>query len=57
MDKFILKGHEFGSRLLTGTGKFSDKNLVAPMLEASGSQIITMALRRIKFFKILKKIY
>lgn len=49
MDKFILKGHEFGSRLLTGTGKFSDKNLVAPMLEASGSQIITMALRRINF--------
>lgn len=49
MDKFILKGHEFGSRLLTGTGKFSDKNLVALMLEASGSQIITMALRRINF--------
>ena len=49
MDKFILKGHEFKSRLLTGTGKFSDKNLVAPMLEASGSQIITMALRRINF--------
>ena len=49
MDKFILKGHEFGSRLLTGTGKFSDKNLVAPMLEASRSQIITMALRRINF--------
>ena len=38
MEKFILKGHEFQSRLLTGTGKFSDKNLVAPMLEASGSQ-------------------
>lgn len=49
MDKFILKGHEFESRLLTGTGKFSDKNLVAPMLEASRSQIITMALRRINF--------
>lgn len=49
MEKFILKGKEFSSRLLTGTGKFADKNLVDPMLEASGSQIITMALRRINF--------
>lgn len=49
MDELILKGHKFSSRLLTGTGKFSDKNLVAPMLEASKSQIITMALRRINF--------
>ena len=49
MDKLELKGHEFESRLLTGTGKFSDKNLIAPMLEASGSNIITMALRRVNF--------
>lgn len=48
-DKLVLKGHEFESRLLTGTGKFSDKNLIAPMLEASRSNIITMALRRINF--------
>ncbi len=48
-DKLVLKGHEFESRLLTGTGKFSDKNLIAPMLEASKSNIITMALRRINF--------
>ena len=25
MEKFILKGKEFSSRLLTGTGKFADK--------------------------------
>ncbi len=49
MDELVLKGRKFGSRLLTGTGKFSDKNLVAPMLEASKSEIITMALRRINF--------
>ena len=34
MDEFILKGHKFESRLLTGTGKFADKNLVLSMLEA-----------------------
>ena len=49
MDKLILKGYEFESRLLTGTGKFSDKNLIAPMLKESQSNIITMALRRINF--------
>ena len=48
-DKLVLKGYEFESRLLTGTGKFSDKNLIAPMLEVSKSNIITMALRRINF--------
>lgn len=49
MDNLILKGHEFQSRLLTGTGKFADKNTIAPMLNASKSNIITMALRRVNF--------
>ncbi len=48
-NKLILGGHAFDSRLLTGTGKFSDKNLIAPMLDSSSSEIITMALRRIDF--------
>ena len=48
-DKLKLGNYEFESRLLTGTGKFADKNLIAPMLEASNSNIITMALRRINF--------
>lgn len=49
MDDLILKGYKFKSRLLTGTGKFSDKKLIKPMLESSSSNIITMALRRINF--------
>lgn len=49
MDDLILKGYKFKSRLLTGTGKFSDKRLIKPMLESSSSNIITMALRRINF--------
>lgn len=47
--KLKLKNYEFDSRLLTGTGKFSDKTLIKPMLESSQSQIITMALRRVNF--------
>ncbi len=38
---------EFSSRLLSGTGKFRDKNDIKKMLEKSGSQIITIALRRV----------
>lgn len=37
----------FTSRLFTGTGKFAAKALIPKMLEASGSQMITIALRRI----------
>lgn len=47
MDKLILGGREFSSRLLTGTGKFGNKTDITPMLSESGSQIITMALRRV----------
>ncbi len=48
-DKLILGGVEFNSRLLTGTGKFASKDLITPMLKASESEIITMALRRVNF--------
>lgn len=42
-----LGGHVFNSRLFTGTGKFASKSLIAPMLKKSGSQMITVALRRV----------
>ena len=47
MDKLKIAGREFSSRLLSGTGKFRDKNDIKEMLEKSGSQIITIALRRV----------
>lgn len=37
----------FSNRLFTGTGKFADNSRITPMLQASGSQLITVALRRI----------
>ena len=43
----VLGGRTFTSRLFTGTGKFADKALIPKMLEASGSQLITVALRRV----------
>lgn len=46
-EKLTLGGVSFDSRLFTGTGKFSSNGQIPKMLEASGSQMITVALRRI----------
>lgn len=44
-DKFILGGHEFTSRFILGSGKFS-LELVKACIEKAECQIITLALRR-----------
>ena len=46
-DSLQLGGRAFTSRLFTGTGKFAANSLISPMLAASGSEMITVALRRI----------
>ncbi len=46
-DIFKLGGLEFESRLLTGTGKYADDSVIPDVCKASGSQIITVALRRV----------
>jgi thiazole synthase len=46
-DNLILGGRQFSSRLFTGTGKFADRAVIPQMLAASGSQMITVALRRV----------
>ena len=46
-DLLTLGDKTFSSRLFTGTGKFASKTLITPMLEASGSEMITVALRRV----------
>ncbi len=47
--KLIIGGVTFSNRLFTGTGKFPDKNLIPKIISSSGSQIITVALRRVDF--------
>lgn len=42
----IIAGRRFRSRLLVGTGKFSSNEGMSAALEASGSEIVTVALRR-----------
>ena len=42
----IIAGREFPSRLLLGTGKFSSNEAMRDALEASGTGLVTVALRR-----------
>lgn len=46
-DKLVLGGREFTSRLLVGTGKYATFDLMVEALEASGCEIVTVALRRV----------
>ncbi|HET9483165.1 MAG TPA: thiazole synthase [Xanthomonadales bacterium] len=45
-DALVIAGRSFGSRLLTGTGKFRDLEETRRATEASGAQIVTVAIRR-----------
>ena len=45
-DQFRLGSHEFSSRLIVGTGKYQTFELMQECLEASGAEVITVAVRR-----------
>lgn len=46
MDAFILAGKTYRSRLLVGTGRYPSPGIMKAAVEASGADIITVALRR-----------
>ena len=46
MSDLIIAGRTFNSRLLLGTGKFPSNESMRDALVASGTQIVTVALRR-----------
>ena len=47
MNKLIIGGKEFSSRLFVGTGKFRSNSEMAAAIKASGSQMVTVAMKRI----------
>lgn len=47
MEKLIIGGKVFTSRLFVGTGKFRSNELMARAIKASGSQMVTVAMKRI----------
>ena len=49
-DKLIIRGIEFKSRLWVGTGKYKDFEETRKAIEASGADVVTVAVRRINIF-------
>lgn len=47
MKKLVIAGREFDSRLFLGTGKFSSNEMMANAIEASGTQMVTAAMKRL----------
>lgn len=45
-DPLVIAGRTFRSRLFLGTGKFASPELMRDALDASGTEIVTVALRR-----------
>jgi thiazole synthase len=46
-DTLEIAGREFGSRLFLGTGKFPSNQVLAATIESTGTEMVTVALRRI----------
>jgi thiazole synthase len=46
MDSLVIAGKTYASRLLVGTGKYRDFAQTREAIEASGAQIVTVAIRR-----------
>jgi len=44
---FTIGGRSFHSRLMVGTGKYRDNDTMARAIEASGAEIVTVAVRRV----------
>ena len=44
---FIIGGRTFRSRLMVGTGKYRDNDTMVQALDASGAEIVTVAVRRV----------
>ncbi len=45
-DSFVVAGKRYGSRLLVGTGKYRDFAQTKAAIDASGAEIVTVAIRR-----------
>lgn len=47
MDQLCIAGKTYGSRLLVGTGKYKDFDETRQAIDASGAEIVTLAIRRV----------
>jgi thiazole synthase len=47
MEPFVIAGKQFRSRLIVGTGKYKSGEETAVAIEASGAEMVTVAVRRV----------
>lgn len=47
MDSLVIAGKVFASRLIVGTGKYRDGEQTRSAIEASGAEVVTVAVRRV----------
>lgn len=48
MEKLIIAGKEFNSRLFLGTGKFNSNELMSKAIKASDTEMVTLAMKRVE---------
>ncbi len=48
METLVIAGREFHSRLFLGTGKFSSNDLMTKTITAAGTEMVTLAMKRIE---------
>ena len=48
MEKLIIAGREFKSRLFLGTGKFMNNEVMAKAIAASETEMVTVAMKRVE---------
>ena len=47
MDNLVIAGRTFASRLIIGTGKYPSNQVMVQAHEASGAEVVTVAVRRV----------
>lgn len=55
MDKLVITGKEFNSRLMLGTGKYKTLSDTQESIEASNCEIVTVAIRRLEYSEVSNK--
>jgi thiazole synthase len=46
-DSLVIAGREFKSRLIVGTSRYPDPQAMLDSIEASGAEMVTVAVRRV----------
>lgn len=54
VEPLVIAGRTFTSRLFLGTGKYTDQRVMTTAFEASGTQVVTVALRRVNLDELGK---